>query len=302
MDFKPKLNADIAGGISELQAAMKEFLLKHRLYRILLRGKGLEFETYRAFSPDDDANTIDWRASKRSNALLVKQYRDERNLKIVFIIDVGENMALGSAKKLKCEYAAEVIGAFAHLITSTGDRVGYILFNDKVRNFARPSGGDRHFHRFMDELTNPAMYIGATDLNKGLGFALDYLKTNIDSVIIFSDFISFNESTRRNLSLISKRFETVAVSVRDRLDYTFPDFTGEVVIEDPSTKQQLLVNPSVVKEAYEKIALIREKELREACLKFNIDLLELSTEEPFVPFLAEFLKGRMKRKEGIGAK
>lgn len=299
MDFKNKLNADIPRSIAELKAAMKEFLLRHRLYRILLRGKGLEFETYRTFSPDDDANAIDWKASKRSNSLLVKQYRDERNLKIIFIIDIGENMVLGSAKKLKCEYAAEVVGAFAHLIITTGDRVGYIFFNDEIRNFVRPSGGDKNFHRFIDELTNSAIYHGASDIDKGLRFALDYLKTNIDSVVIFSDFVSFDETSKRNLSLISKRFETVVVSIRDRLDYTFPDFKGEVVIEDPATNQQLLINPAIVKEAYEKIALAREKELREACLKFNIDLLELSTEEPFVPFLAEFLKGRMKKKEGV---
>lgn len=299
MADKRTLNADIPGSISELQAAMKEFLLKHKLYRILLRGKGLEFEAFRKYAPDDDATAIDWKASKRANTLLVKQYRDERNLKIIFVVDIGENMVMGSQEKLKCEYAAEVVGAFAHLITTTGDKVGYILFSDTIKDFAKPSGGTMHFHRFADTLMNAENYTGAADINIGLNYALDYLKPNIDSVVIISDFTSFTEESKRNLSLLASRFETVAVSIRDPLDYTLPDIAGEVVIQDPNTGQQLLVNPRVAKQAYERIALEREEVLRKTCLKADVDLLELSTDKSFVPSLAAFLKGRLTKKEGI---
>ena len=105
--------------------------------------------------------------------------------------------------------------------------------------------------------------------------------------------------TKKDLQLLSSRFETVAVSIRDPLDYTLPDFTGEVVLHDPATGQQLLINPKVAKKAYEKLAFEREKLLKETCIKSNIDLLELSTNQPFVPSLAGFLKGRLKKKEGI---
>ena len=142
MEFERRLNADIPGSVAELQAAMKEFVLKHRLYRILLRGKGLEFEAYRNYAPDDDSETIDWKASARANTTLVKQYRDERNLKIVFIVDSGENMVFGSTKKLKCEYAAEIVGAFSHLIISTGDRAGIVFFADKIKEYIRSVFGD----------------------------------------------------------------------------------------------------------------------------------------------------------------
>src|SRR3989344_458525 len=154
MDKKRSLNVDVGTSIAAFQAVMKEFLLKHKLYKILLRGKGLEFESYRTYSADDDASTIDWKASKRANSLLVKQFRDERNLKIMFVIDTGANMVFGSSKKLKCEYAAEVFTSFAYLILSSGDRVGCLLFKDEVEEYVKPGSGRRHFFRLIDNITN----------------------------------------------------------------------------------------------------------------------------------------------------
>ena len=125
-----KLNIDIAGAISEFDAAAKEFELKEKIYKILFRGKGLEFESYREYSPEDDAEEIDWKASMRGGKILVKRYIEERDLGIVFMIDVSENMVLGSHEKLKCEYAAELIGALAHLILNSNDKIGFMFFSD----------------------------------------------------------------------------------------------------------------------------------------------------------------------------
>jgi len=299
MEGERSLNVDIPGAISELQAAMKEFLLKRRLYRILLRGKGLEFETYRTYAPDDDASSIDWKASKRSNNLLVKQYRDERNLKVVFLIDVSENMIFGSAERLKCEYVAEVVSAFAHLITTTGDRPGFIFFSDEVKDYMKPSGGTRHFSRFADYITSPSNYGKPADLKKGFDFLLNYVGSNVESVVIVSDFISFNDEAKKDLSLIANKFETTVLMVRDPLDNALPDFAGEVVLEDPQTGQQLLVNPKLAKRAYEALALKQEDFIRKACIRNNIDLLEMMTNKPFVPTLASFLKGRVKNKARV---
>jgi uncharacterized protein (DUF58 family) len=297
MPEKQKLNTDIPGRISELAAMMKEFLLKYKLYRILLRGKGLEFETYRTFAPDDDASSIDWKASRRSNSLLVKQYRDEKNLKIMFILDVSDNMVFGSQEKLKCEYAAEVVASFAHLINTTGDKTGSILFSDEIKSYRGPKGGERNFHRFVDDLVNPNMYGGKQNLDTGFDFLLNFLGRNIDSVVIISDFISFSDKHKKNLTLIGSKYETLVIAVRDPLDITMPDFAGEIVLKDPDTDQQLLIDPRIAKIAYEHIAAEKRKILKEVCQVNSIDIIELSTKDPFVPALAEFLKARIKRKE-----
>lgn len=296
---KGKFNADIPGSISDLQDALKEFFLRNKLYKILLRGKGLEFEAYRRFSPDDDSSAIDWKASRRSNTILVKQYKEERDLKIVFLIDVGENMVFGSSRKLKCEYVAEIVGAFSHLIITTGDRVGYVTFSDRVHNYILPSRGTKHFHRMVDIITDPLTYEGASDIQKPLDFMLDYLGKNIASVVIISDFLSFKEQHKKDLALVASKFETLVIMVKDPLDKILPNLSSEVVIEDPKTGQQLLVNPRVAKEAYARFSLEQESKLRSTCQKNNIDFLELSTDKPFVSTLATFIKGRSKQTRAI---
>lgn len=300
MDKERVLKADIAGAISDLQASMKEFLLKRKLYRLLLRGKGLEFESYRKYAPDDDATAIDWKASKRANNLLVKQYRDERNLKVVFLVDVGENMVFGSVDKLKCEYTAEVVAAFSHLISTTGDKPGFVFFSDQVKDYMKPSRGKRHFSQFMDYIKKPENYGKPSDLNKGLEFAINYVGRDVESLIIVSDFLSYNEETKSNLSLVSNKFETTVLMVRDPLDNTLPAVSGELVVEDPNTGQQLLVNPKVAKDAYENYTKNRIAEIRKVCLSNGIDLLEISTDKPFVPTLSGFLKGRVKQRSRLG--
>ena len=295
---KKYLNTDIPGSIAEFQSVMREFLLRNKLYKILLRGKGLEFETFRSYIPgEDDASYIDWKTTSRANQIMVKQYKDERNLKIVFMVDIGNNMVFGSTNKLKCEYAAEVFAAFAYLIITSGDKVGLLLFNEGVKKYIPPGGGINHFNRLIAELTNPDNYNGSSDIMPPLKFGIDYITKSISSIIIMSDFISFSENNVKSLSLIGSKFETVAIRIRDPVDRSIPQINAEIVIEDPRTGQQMLVNPKIAGKIYVKLVSIQEKLLIETCRKNGIDFLELYTNERFVPILSEFLKGRTKERE-----
>ncbi len=294
MEIK-RINADIPGSVAELQSVMNHIELKTKLYRLLLRGKGLEFDSYRDFSPDDDASNIDWKASMRTNKLLAKRYKEERNLQIVFLVDVGENMISGSSKNLKCEYAAEVAGALGHLIISSGDKVGYILFNDQVKKFVPPATGVNHFNRFIEDLTRLDNFGGGSNLLHPIDFAINYVSPSVSSVIIVSDFLSFNNASKNSLSLLAKKFETMAFVIKDPVDLILPDISGEVILEDPKSGQQILVNPHIAKQAYEEYTSTQESFLKEVCRKNNIDLLELLTNKPFIATLAEFLKGRRTR-------
>jgi len=294
MENTRTFNADIPGRIAEFQAVIKQFELKDKLYRILLRGKGLEFESFANYTPDDDASLIDWKASMRANKMLIKQYREERNLKVVFVIDTGENMVFGSSERLKCEYAAEVVAAFAHLIVSTGDRIGLVLFSDKVNDYIRPKAGMKHFHRFISRISDPKIYGGPSNIKCALEFAINYIPRGIDSLIMVSDFLSLDQDSVKEFALVGSKFETVAVMIKDPLDLTLPPISRELVIEDPNTHQQLLVNPNIARQVYEKFAREQEEFVRKQCTRNNTDVLELLTSNRFVPTLAEFLKKRAK--------
>lgn len=289
------LNVDVASAITEFKAMVKEFKLKRDIYKIIFRGKGLEFEAYRDFSPDDDASYIDWKASSRAQKLLVKQYKEERDLKIMFLIDVGSNMVFGSTEKLKCEYAAEVTGALANLIMEANDRVGLFLFSDHLKHFVKPKQGKKHFQFLMDLISSSKNYGGFTNFDKSIEEIMKYLDHSIHSVIIISDFLNVTRATEKKLNLISQMFETILIRVRDPLDFTMPEVDGEVTLENPMTHSQVVVNPKVARKLYEKYAFEQSQFLQHIISKTQADFLDLVTSKPFPVPLALFLKGRVEK-------
>lgn len=290
---KKRLNVDMPGAISDFADAAKAFELKEKIYRIIYRGKGPEFEDYQDYTPDDDASNIDWKASLKAQKPIVKRYKEERDIEIVFVIDVGENMILGSGDKLKCEYAAEVMAALAHLIITSNDKLGYIFFSNKIREFVPPKRGLNHFYLFIDKLSDPKTYGGNSNVGNALRFVLDSLSARVDAVIFFSDFIRMEKNSAEDLSLISNKYESTAIMVKDQLDLTLPDVNKEIVVEDPASGQQLLINPKKAKKIYERYAFEQEKVVRELFFKSDIDLLRLTTDKNFVFPLAMFLKERV---------
>ena len=293
---RKKLNVDISRAISDFEAAVKEFELKEKIYRILYRGKGLEFEGYRDYTPDEDAENIDWKASARANKPLVKSYKEERDLDIIFVVDVSDNMLLGSTQKLKCEYATEMIAALSYLIVTSNDKVGYILFSDNIKEYVPASRGLNQLYVFADKLADPETYGGSSDMNKAFKFALNFLPNSTSAVIFVSDFVRMNESIKKDLYLLASKFEITAIMVRDFLDRTLPEIDREVVIEDPVTKKQIIFNPKAAKNIYEKYIIQKDRIIKDIFKKSNVDLLELYTDEYFVFPLATFLKGRVEKK------
>lgn len=293
---KFRLNVDVPTAISEFLAVIKEFRLKKDFYKIIFRGKGLEFESYRDFAPDDDASSIDWKASSRTQKLLVKQYLEERDLKVFFLIDIGNNMVFGSTNKLKCEYNTELVAALSKLIMEAGDRVGFFLFSDTVKHFIQPKRGDRHFQFFIDILTHPETYGGITNIDSALDFAMQYLNKSVSSVIIISDFLRVSMQTEKKLTFLSNMFETLVIRVRDPLDFTLPDVDQEIVLENPLTHEQVIVNPKVAKASYETYAREQAKFVEEMFKKSGADYLDLVTAKSFAIPLAMFLKERIEKK------
>lgn len=302
MSAQRSMNLDIEGKISEFERLMKEFMARKPIYKIIFRGKGLEFDSYRYYAPDDDSKDIDWKASNRANKLLVKQYVEERDLKIMFVVDVGENMISGSAEKLKCEYAAEVCAAFAHLVIGYGDKIGFVFFNGGESKIELPQSGLKQFEIFANELSNPLLYGGVSDTGKVLDFILDYFDDSISVIILVSDFIRTKKDIVKNINFLSEKFETIAIMIRDPLDETMPLIKGEVAIEDPATGEQIIVNPAMARKTYEKNAMEQKEMIKEIFMNAGADFLQLNTKEDFPIPLAEFLNERVKKGKYVSPK
>ncbi len=289
-----KLNVNFSRNIARFEGAMrKRFLIKSLLYKEMFRGKGLEFDYHRKYTESDDASLIDWKASVKSNDLLIRRYIEERDLKIFFIIDVGDNMVLGSGEHLKNEIAAEIAACIAHLVILSGDSIGFDLYSEDTKVRKMFSSGIKQFYMLEKNLKDSKIYGGKPDLGKRLEVLSPYLK-GASAVFIISDFLHVGEGFSDILKSFSNRYETIGIMVRDPVDLELPDLKREVVVEDISTGKQVLINPSLIRHEYQKHAFSQRKEMENIFKNSGSDLLTIHTDKDFIIPLTKFLKLRVK--------
>ena len=278
--------------ISEFEDAMHKFPVKKILYKNIFRGKGLEFDSYRVFEQSDDASMIDWKASLRSNQLLARKYIEERELNVYFLVDVSNGMLFGSGDKLKAEYAAEFAVSLAHLILGAGDKIGLLMFSDKVTKFLPPARSKNQFALFSKFISDTSLYGGGFDIDKAIRHVLNTVKSPYNVFILVSDFLRTGESNLDSIKLMGTRFETMAVMVRDRLDEDLPDTNYQVAVQDPYSGRQMVLDPAIAREKYKENTLRQKMVVKDILRKSNIDLLELATDKNFVIAVSSFLRGR----------
>jgi uncharacterized protein (DUF58 family) len=264
-------------------------------YKSVFKGKGLEFTGYRDYTIDDDAGLIDWKASARTNEILIREYAEEREIDIFFLIDCSSRTLFGSTDKLKAEYTIELTASLTHAILEAGDSVGLALYSDDVKADILPSRGKTQFYTISKLLLNPEYYQGNTfDLKKAVKFIFDYLKKTA-VVIIISDFLTWKDEWENSLNLLTQKFDVICIMVRDPRDKTLPSDVGEVFIEDPNTGKTLLIEPGLIKQAYEHEVKEQEDKIKRSLLKASIDFADVSTNESFVkPIMNLFLKRALK--------
>lgn len=265
-------------------------------YRSVFKGKGLEFKDYRDYTLEDDANLIDWKASARTNEILIKQYTEERDVDVFFVVDSSSRMLFGSTHKLKAEYVIELTASLSHAILEAGDNVGLALYSDKEKADILPSRGKTQFYILSKLLLNPEFYNGNFDLKNAVKFIFNYLKKTA-VVIIISDFLGWKDEWRESLELLTTKFDVICIMVRDPRDRILPEDVGEIVVQDPNTGKTLLVEPGLIKHAYEYDVREQENKIRKSFFKSNIDFTEISTDKSFVkPIINLFLKRALKWK------
>lgn len=293
---KKALNLDYPARIAELKYSLRDFKIRTKLFRLFYRGKSYDFDGYREYTPEDDATCIDWKASSRSDKLLVKQYKEEEEKKICFFVDVSDNMVFGSCEKLKCEYAAELALAIAYLANISGFRIGLVLFTDRTYQVIEYKRGIRTYDLFINYLSDANNYGGKCNLKRAFEFLSDDLSPSTTAVIIFSDFINMNNEARHALTLAAARFETLAFLIKDPLDLGLPDINREIVIENPMTSEKMIIDPSIARKQYEEYALEKNMYIRKCLRDSGVDFLELITDKPFIGGVTGFINDRIKYK------
>jgi len=291
-----KFLIDYAESLSQFEKLVKQFHIKKIFYKNI--SKGLEFDSYKNYGPDDDARDIDWKASVRANELLMKQYVEERDMNIYFVVDVSNTMMFGSDRKLKTEYAAEIILTLSHLMLEINDNVSLIMFSDRDIKFLGPSKGKMQFAAFLSNLYNMKNYGGSFDFNKMIHSVMLKVKSPFSVIIFLSDFIHVHSECEKDLRLLSSKFETIAIMVHDNLDEDLDKLPQQMIIQHPFLQKQMIIDPEVTAEKYKEYALMQKKFVRNLFLKSHIDFIEFHTDKSFVIPLVSFLKSRVSKVVG----
>jgi len=281
--MKRRLNVDLVPAIRKLDIVSRRITSGKVVggYKSIFKGKGLDFDSYRVYDQSDDASLIDWKATARSDRVLVKTYVEERDVNVFFLVDVSNSMVFGSTPKLKNEYAVEVISSLSHAMLKEGDSVGMILFSDKIVSKLYPGRGDEQFYALTRDLLKPENYGGKFDFNLACKFLLSYLRQ--DSIVfLVSDYVGLKEGWITYLEMLSKKFDLVGLMVRDPRDRELPQESHQIVIEDPYSNKSMLIEPDLIKNVYEEYIKKQEKELRETFFKNGADFISLSTDSSFV--------------------
>jgi uncharacterized protein (DUF58 family) len=262
-------------------------------YRSVFKGQGMEFAEVREYQAGDEVRSIDWNVTARMQRPYVKRYIEERELTVMLAVDVSGSERFGTRRRFKSEVASELAAVLAMSAIRNNDRVGNLMFTDRIEHVVPPRKGRRHALRLIRDILAFEPQRRGTDI----GAATEYLnKMLAHKAIIFlvSDFLG--ENVERPLKLLAQRHDVVAVTLEDPSERVLPDI-GLVRLVDPETGQALDVDTSDPKVRSQFDTLVSgEAERRKHLLRrLAIDEIPVNTEQGIMEPLLRFFRTRERR-------
>jgi uncharacterized protein (DUF58 family) len=262
-------------------------------YHSMFRGRGMEFAEVREYCPGDDVRTIDWNVSARMGHPFVKKYTEERELTVVLVVDASGSEGFGTDASTKMAMSAEIAALLAFSAIRNNDRVGLLLFTDRVERFLPPRKGREHALRVLREV----LAVQPAGRGTRIGAALEFLQHVVRKravVFLISDFQ--DAGYERTLRVVARKHDVVAVSVTDPREASLPE-AGLVGVVDPETGDTGILDAgsTAVRRAYAEFAERFLIGVRGALQRAGVDLLELSTGEPYEMPMVRFFRERARR-------
>jgi uncharacterized protein (DUF58 family) len=259
-------------------------------YHSAFKGRGMAFSEVREYIPGDEVRTIDWNVTARYGTPFVKIFEEERELTSVLMVDLSASEAFGSRLKTKRELIAELSAVLAFSAIKNNDKVGVILFTDRVERFIPPKKGRSHILRIIRDLIEFEPEGRGTDIGEALRYLNRVMKKRCICFLI-SDMQSPN--MERSLRIASQRHDMVALYTRDEREDRLPAM-GWVTLEDPETGARSTVNSSLgsVRKRFRSMALRREADTRAMLQRTGVDRAELWTDRSYIRPLMELFKRR----------
>ena len=262
-------------------------------YRSAFKGRGMEFSEVREYAPGDEVRTIDWNVTARRGQPYVKQYVEERELTVMLLVDLSASGRFSSAVRLKAEVATELCAVLAFSAVINNDRVGLILFTDRIEKFIPPQKGKRHVLRIIREV----LYFRPRQQRTDIASALEYLlRISRRRTVCFlvSDFLTSGYD--RPLRLAYRRHDVIPVSITDRREISLPRL-GFVTLRDLGSGALMVLDTGskAVREAYRQQRAAAAGQRRRLFRSLGIDEIEVFTDRPYLPYLVRFFRKRERR-------
>jgi uncharacterized protein (DUF58 family) len=260
-------------------------------YHAVFKGRGMEFAEVREYTPGDEVRTIDWNVTARMGAPYVKKFVEERDLTLLLLVDVSGSQEFGSQYLLKRDYAAELAAVLAFSAVSNHDRVGAVLFSDRIEGYVPPGRGRDHALRIVRDLLAREPQGRGTDLAGALRFAHRVLRRR-SIVAVISDFQA--EGYEKALGALRRRHDVVALHLRDPRETDVPA-AGLVAFADPETGERVVADTArpEVRRALRAPAFEASPAVFK---KTRVDALALDTGESYERPLSGFFKARERRR------
>ncbi|AKU89985.1 DUF58 domain-containing protein [Vulgatibacter incomptus] len=266
-------------------------------YSSTFKGRGMAFSEVRPYEPGDEIRTIDWNVTARLQEPHVKVFTEERELTVMLLVDLSRSQDFGTVEKTKGEVAAEVAALLSFSAITNNDRVGAILFTDRIERFIPPKKGRKHVLALISELFTAKPEGRGTDLEGALGF-LGKLQRRRTVTFVLSDFqVPGGPGAERALRVASRRHDLVPIAITDPFELALKPL-GIVLMEDPEDGRILPVDlrDAKVRKRYREV-MEKQAELRARLFRrLDLDHVEIHCGEDYVGPLLRFFHARAKRR------
>jgi uncharacterized protein (DUF58 family) len=263
-------------------------------YHSVFKGRGMEFAEVRQYQPGDEVRTIDWNVTARTGEPYVKRFSEERELTVMLLVDASGSTRFGSVRQFKQELAAEIAALLAFSAITNNDKVGLVIFSDRIELALPPRKGTRHVLRVIREILNHVPHGRGTDIP----LALDHLEKVVrrkSVTFLLSDFLA--PELRRPLRIARRRHDLVAVVLEDPREQALPDL-GLLALEDPESGERCVVDTAdprlraafAGQQAAARAA--RDRFLR----SLDVDAVTVRTDQPYATALLRFFRQRERRR------
>jgi uncharacterized protein (DUF58 family) len=262
-------------------------------YESIFKGRGMEFHEVREYVPGDDIRSIDWNVTARVGHPYVKKFIEERELTVIIMADMSGSGNFGTKNRMKIELMAEIGAVLSFSAIKNNDKIGLLLFTDKVEKYIPPKKGRPHVLRVIRELLYYKPESKKTSINSALEYLGKVLKKR-SVIFLISDFM--DSGYERLLGILNKRHDIIGISMSDPREKELPDI-GLVELEDAETREAIFIDTGddfLRKElAKKKASLMNDR--NKAFMSIDLDSINISTDKSYIEPLILFFRMRAKR-------